>query len=177
MGKEVAPGSDAGRMVEYRQQNLRANKCALLFYTQGTSGDPKPVMLSHDNVTWTARAVAQAIGVDPARDTIVSYLPLANCTVQMMDIWVPLASVSTVYYGPPNPLDKLDIVETLQKVSPTLFLGVPWVWERFMDICQSTRKVTTKVRRPGGKRICSEVSKLLLPKLSLPKPQDLKKRY
>lgn len=145
LGRDVTPNSETGRMVDYRQQSLRANKCALLVYTQGTSGDPKPVMLSHDSITWTARAVAQAMGAEPARDTVVSYLPLANATVQMMDIWVPLASVSTVFFGAPYALERLEIIETLKMVNPTLFLAVPWIWDRFAEICQAAKKLTTKV--------------------------------
>ncbi len=46
-------------------------------YTSGTTGNPKGVMLSHDNYTWTAWASLEGKDVKED-DRIVSYLPLSH---------------------------------------------------------------------------------------------------
>ncbi|KFO28802.1 Long-chain-fatty-acid--CoA ligase ACSBG2 [Fukomys damarensis] len=74
-------------------QSQKVNQCAMVNYTSGTVGDPKAVMLSHDNITWTAGAVVQALGLPISRknqEQILSYLPLSHIAAQMMDIWVPM---------------------------------------------------------------------------------------
>ncbi|XP_029773229.1 long-chain-fatty-acid--CoA ligase ACSBG2-like [Suricata suricatta] len=113
----------------------RANQCAVLIYTSGTTGNPKGVMLSHDNITWTAGAVARNCGLSYAsqkQEVVVSYLPLSHIAAQMMDVWVPMKIGACTYFAQPNAL-KGTLISTLQEVRPTAFLGVPRVWEKMQE--------------------------------------------
>lgn len=151
LGRDVTNDSATAQEVVRRQQNMRANKCAVLAFTAGTSNDPRGVMLAHDNITWTARAVAQALGAEPAQDSVVSYLPLANVTVQMTDIWIPIASVGTVFFAQPDGLDTMSVIHTLRDVRPTLFFGVPWVWARLAEEGQDVKRLSAWEKRKGLK--------------------------
>lgn len=51
---------------------------ALVVATSGTSGDPKPVVLTHDAVAASAVATSRRLGVDPATDRWLACLPLAH---------------------------------------------------------------------------------------------------
>ncbi|EGD79828.1 hypothetical protein PTSG_10811 [Salpingoeca rosetta] len=109
------------------------------------------VMLSHDNITWTARTLAQALGAEPAQDRLVSYLPLANMAAQMMHVWMPIAAVATVYFGKPDPFEKLDFMSTLRAANPTLFVGIPWVWRRLYEHGNETKRLSAWAARKGMK--------------------------
>jgi long-chain-fatty-acid--CoA ligase ACSBG len=47
-------------------------------YTSGTTGNPKAVMLSHDNYTWIGQALSNNFEYSPGKERYVSYLPLSH---------------------------------------------------------------------------------------------------
>jgi long-subunit acyl-CoA synthetase (AMP-forming) len=111
--------------LDERLKAQKADDVATLIYTSGTTGDPKAVMITHTNVVWTAQAVMKALGAN--RDEVsISYLPLSHIAEQMTTIHGPMALGSIVYFA--ESLEKLG--EALKEVRPTLFLGVPRVWEK-----------------------------------------------
>ncbi|XP_014440424.1 long-chain-fatty-acid--CoA ligase ACSBG2 isoform X4 [Tupaia chinensis] len=125
------PDSQLERIIE----SQKANQCAVLIYTSGTMGDPKGVMLSHDNITWMAGAAAKDAGMinmQGRRETVVSYLPLSHIAAQMMDIWIPIKIGGLTYFAQPDAL-KGTLVYTLQEVKPTVFFGVPRIWEKMQE--------------------------------------------
>ena len=99
---------------------------AQLIYTSGTTGHPKGVMLSHHNLCWTTVQLSLCHPIQVG-DTIVSYLPLSHIAEQVCSIYGPLINGLQVYFA--QSFEKLP--ENLREVRPTLFLGVPRVWEKF----------------------------------------------
>ncbi|XP_060037508.1 long-chain-fatty-acid--CoA ligase ACSBG2 isoform X3 [Erinaceus europaeus] len=121
--------------LDQLMESQKANQCAVLIYTAGTTGNPKGVMLSHDNITWTAGAVAKDLGLHMAaekQEVVVSYLPLSHIAAQIMDVWIPLKIGAFTYCAPPDAL-RGTLLSTLQEVKPTAFLGVPRIWEKMQE--------------------------------------------
>jgi long-chain acyl-CoA synthetase len=112
--------------LEQRLEALEPGGLATLIYTSGTTGPPKAVMLSHDNLTWTAGQAIPAIGIGPS-DRILSYLPLSHIAEQQFTIAAPALSGAQVFYA--ESIDKL--ADNLREVRPTIFFAVPRVWEKF----------------------------------------------
>ncbi|KAM3610525.1 uncharacterized protein V6R79_005183 [Siganus canaliculatus] len=112
--------------------SLRANECCTLIYTSGTTGNPKGVMLSHDNLTWTARTALSVVNIESTNEVVVSYLPLSHVAAQMFDMWMCISFAVTTYFADPDAL-KGSLVNTLKEARPTFFLGVPRVWEKMQE--------------------------------------------
>lgn len=96
-----------------------------LIYTSGTTGDPKAVMITHTNLVWTASSALGAFDFGPD-DCLVSYLPLSHIAEQILNVHVPMALGAVTYFA--ESVEKLP--EALSEARPTVFLGVPRVWEK-----------------------------------------------
>ncbi|HSP80317.1 MAG TPA: long-chain fatty acid--CoA ligase [Myxococcaceae bacterium] len=106
---------------------LQPDALATLIYTSGTTGNPKGVMLSHRNLLWTAERLAQASGMGPEGQVLLSYLPLAHIAEQMLSLHGPLLFGAEVYFAQ----SMETVLADLRDARPTLFFGVPRVWEKF----------------------------------------------
>jgi long-chain acyl-CoA synthetase len=122
----LARGDGAAAALEERLSALRPDTVGTYIYTSGTTGRPKAVMLTHENLSWTA---SQAADLAEARqsDRLLSYLPLSHVAEQMFTIHIAAVTGTPVYYA--ESIDKL--LHNLGEVKPTLFFGVPRVWEKF----------------------------------------------
>ena len=124
----LAEGAGRGEEVEARIAALEPEALASLIYTSGTTGVPKGVMITHENLRWTTDAARGALGFDPGPgDGMVSYLPLSHIAEQMFSLYLP------VTFGYPlHMAERLeDLKDVLVVARPTIFLGVPRVWEKF----------------------------------------------
>jgi long-chain acyl-CoA synthetase len=122
-GDEIEESALDERIAGIDEQDL-----ASLIYTSGTTGPPKGVMLSHDTLAYTARTALDLFSLG-ANERLVSYLPLSHIAEQMFTIHGATTAGFAVYYA--ESIDKL--ADNLREVQPTIFFGVPRVWERFYN--------------------------------------------
>ncbi|OGT33616.1 MAG: acyl-CoA synthetase [Gammaproteobacteria bacterium RIFCSPHIGHO2_02_FULL_39_13] len=90
---------------------INPNDIALIQYTSGSTGDPKGVVLTHENMLANLRGINSAIQIKPT-DVNVSWLPLYH-DMGLMN-WL-----ASLYFGVP-----------LTVLSPLIFLSRPekWLW-------------------------------------------------
>ena len=114
--------------LEERTASIAMDHPASLIYTSGTTGPPKAVMLSHQNLASTAQTGAELFRLTP-NDILLSYLPLSHIAEQMFTIHTAATVGFRVYYSE----SLAQLPDNLREVQPTIFFGVPGVWERFRD--------------------------------------------
>ncbi len=102
------------------------------------------MMISHDNLVFETCSVLETLkcGVwldGPHEERLVSYLPLSHVAGMMMDIVCPIVGAAKtkgwvhVHCARPYDLGKGTLGDRLRAVEPTLFLGVPRVWEKIQE--------------------------------------------
>jgi long-chain acyl-CoA synthetase len=154
--REATEGNLEGEL-DTRLAALEPSGLATLIYTSGTTGPPKGVMLSHANLAWTSQTLIDVGGGKIDGDCSLSYLPLSHIAEQMGTIHMPATAGSTVYFA--ESIDKL--ADNIKECRPTVFFGVPRVWEKFHAVLAGRLgEVTGGKRRvlDWARRVCTEVN-------------------
>lgn len=101
---------------------------AALMYTSGTTGAPKGVMLSFENIDTTGSSV-MACGYYGPEERVIALLPFFHILPLQGTIIIPFSNGCRVAFSPG--LQKEDIAATLKEQKITLFIGVPRLYEMF----------------------------------------------
>lgn len=146
------------RAIDDVVAGIRGEELATLIYTSGTTGPPKGVMLSHRNLAWTARAMVD-LGNGRETDCTLSYLPLSHIAEQMATIHMPATTGASTYYA--ESIDK--VPDNLKEVQPTIFFGVPRIWEKFHAGVSGKMREATGAKKAlvdWTRKVCTEVNAL-----------------
>lgn len=101
------------------------SQIGLIIYTSGSTGKPKGAMLSYKNIRAQAMASVDRLGLSQ-HESLLSYLPLCHVAEQMTTVMVPVYLGSLVNFGE----SIRTVQEDLREVAPSMFLGVPRIWEK-----------------------------------------------
>lgn len=118
-------GAQADFDFESTWRAVRPDDVATLIYTSGTTGPPKGVELTHANVMAEFSAIVDLVGMLPT-DRITSYLPHAHIADRVtahyanMVLGVQVTDVADIHA----------IADALKDARPTVWLGVPRVWQK-----------------------------------------------
>jgi long-chain acyl-CoA synthetase len=114
-----------GKLIDEVLSRQKLSDIALMIYTSGSTGKPKGAMLSYKNIRAEAVSVIERLELDSST-TLLSYLPLCHVAEQMTTVMVPSYLGSLVNFGE----SIRTVQEDLREVAPTMFLGVPRIWEK-----------------------------------------------
>lgn len=104
---------------------LDADRPAVVVYTSGTTGQPKGALLTSRNMLGLTAVYLDELEAHDG-DTLLSYLPLCHVAEKAFTQFLPLTAGASVHFG-----ESIDTVrQDLAEVSPSVFLGVPRIWEK-----------------------------------------------
>ena len=120
--------SDSSKL-ENAIASVTPQSLACLIFTSGTTGNPKGVMITHENVLWTAQSLFAETVQLSTNPRIVSYLPMAHIAARLGDHYQSIYRRGQIF---PVPVLE-DMAKALPTIKPSIFLAVPRVWERFQS--------------------------------------------
>jgi len=133
---------DEARRFPLAELNVHKTSLATIVYTSGTTGKPKGVMLSHNNILWNADSGANSVAVY-ADDIFLSFLPLSHMFERTVGHYLPIICGSMVSYA--RSIEKL--AEDLTIVKPTVLITVPRIFERVYNKINSQLENKSPIAR------------------------------
>ncbi len=124
-----------------------------IFYTSGTTGSAKGVVLSHRNFTSNLISVYHCCKRGE-KDRWLSILPMAHTLELTICLLYPMYCGATVYYLPKPPVASL-LMKALKVVKPTTMLSVPLIIEKVykgsvLPTIQKSRTLTWMNKNMNG---------------------------
>lgn len=115
--------------IQQISNNISASDLATIVYTSGTTGTPKGVMLSHQNILSDVKSCYPLVAdVGIAGKKILSFLPL-NHAFERCANYLYFYSGASVYYAQST----ATIADDLKSVQPVMFTTVPRLLEKVYE--------------------------------------------
>ena len=110
-----------------RSPRARARDVSVMLYTSGTTGRPKGVMLTHDNIVVSAQNGNKFDGFTPD-DILLAYLPMAWVGDHIFSYGQAYAAAMCVCC----PESPETVIEDRREIGPTYFFAPPRVFENLL---------------------------------------------
>jgi long-chain acyl-CoA synthetase len=121
-----------------------ADDLSTIMYTSGTTGEPKGVLLTHSSILCTIAGLAQYLKslneVIDENDVYFSFLPLAHIFDRVAEEMLVFSGGSIGFWQG----DIKKVPEDVKELKPTLFVGVPRVFDRL------TTGIQQRIAAAGG---------------------------
>ena len=127
--------------LETRREQMDEDDIATIVHTSGSSGEPRAVCLSHDNVVSNVLSVLSVVPFTPGT-RVMSFLPLSHIFERIV-CYVYLACGANMYF-----LDTYrNALFALREVRPEYFTSVPLILERFVAVLENRIEETSGFTR------------------------------
>ena len=139
--EQLGAASGQQAVIDDALARQRLDDVGLMIYTSGSTGKPKGAMISYRNIRGVVPGIVDRLELS-RETTHLSYLPLCHVAEQMLTSFVPVYIGSQVNFGE----SIRTVQEDLREVAPTMFLGVPRIWEKLHAA------IHIKLQETGGLR-------------------------
>ena len=110
-----------------RRAAVRAETVAAVYYTSGTEGEPKGVVLTHANFVAETRQLREVMPVGPSDEQLL-FLPLAHIVAKLTMMLQLRVGFITSFAASID-----EAAADCAKVRPTFIVGVPRVYEKIQE--------------------------------------------
>jgi acyl-[acyl-carrier-protein]-phospholipid O-acyltransferase/long-chain-fatty-acid--[acyl-carrier-protein] ligase len=134
-----------------RERRLTPESLAAVIFSSGSTGVPKGVMLSHQNILSNVDALTQIFEVTAA-DRIMGVLPFFHSFGLTGTLWFPLVSGFGAIYHP-SPLDAKTIGEMIATHKATILISTPTFYAAYLRKCSIEEFASLRLAITGAEKL------------------------
>ena len=117
--------------LDKRREKPSLTDLATLMFTSGTTGNPKGIQFSHQNIVFKRFARAMALPKIGENDLFLSYLPLFHTFGRWLEM------TGSIFWGAryvfmENPASDI-MIENMKRIKPTIFISIPKKWSQIYE--------------------------------------------
>ena len=136
--------------------SIKADDLMTIVFTSGSTGVPKGVMLSHQNILTNAAAFEKAAQFKPS-DTIVGILPFFHSFGYTATLWgAMMCNVKGAYHV--NPLEAKQVGKLIKRHKGTILMTTPTFLRSYMRRCKPEQLATLDAVVTGAERLPPELA-------------------
>ncbi len=136
--------------------SIKADDMMTVVFTSGSTGVPKGVMLSHQNILSNVRGFEKAAQFK-STDTIVGILPYFHSFGYTITLWgAMMCNVRGVYHI--NPLDAKQVGKLVKRQKGTILMSTPTFLRTYMRRCTPEQFATLDTVVTGAERLPPELA-------------------
>ena len=145
MGAWILPASSLVR------RKIQPEDLATIIFSSGSTGDPKGVMLTHDNIVSNIAQLEQCVGFD-RRDRILGILPFFHSFGFTGTLALALTGGRGVVFHP-NPFDARTIGAMVAQYAVTFLLATPTFLQTYIRRCDAGQFGSLKLVLVGAEKL------------------------
>ncbi len=146
--------------------NADYRKTGVVLFTSGTEGDPKGVVLSHENVMANVEQVRAHLDLFPNEDILFNPLPTFHCFGLTVGAVLPVvAGIKTVFH--PTPLQPKEIAKRIKSTESTILLATDTFISQYARAGDQGDLSSLRLSVCGAERVRDETRQLVRKKYNI----------
>lgn len=142
------------------KSSTRYQSPGVVLFTSGTEGDPKGVVLSHQNVLSNVEQVRAHIDLFPETDILFNPLPTFHCFGLTVGAVLPLmAGIKTIFH--PTPLQPKEIAKRIKQTGSTILLATDTFISQYARAGEEGDLNSLRLSVCGAERVRDETRQLV----------------
>lgn len=132
-----------GRASARSKMSVSRDQPAAVFYTSGTTGEPKGAMTSHRALVDSAESMARILHIR-SDDVVLTLLPMSHAAGYLNFLWAIVSGARTVLI---DVFEPQRVLETIAREGVTITSHVPSGWMRIIQAAKMSRPDLSSLRR------------------------------
>ncbi|MDZ4821360.1 MAG: AMP-binding protein [Planctomycetota bacterium] len=134
---------------------IKPDDLLTIVFTSGSTGEPKGVMLSDENLRSNVAAIEAVIRLTD-QDVILGILPFFHSFGYMVTFWTVMTlGLAGVYHF--NPLDAQQVSKLCAKYGVTMMVATPTFFRTYLKRCEPAELKTLQIAVGGAERFPKEL--------------------